>query len=93
MWESVCEDGPEQVLRTKFQRGKDILVAGSPLWEAAQQCNQDYHWGELALYLPAIQKYKISSYPVVKWLENTNILLILGLLTAWNNDSNKTVRL
>lgn len=66
MLESICEDGPEQVLQTKFQQGKDILVAGSPLLQAVQQHNQDYHWGELALYLPAMQMYSISSYPVLK---------------------------
>lgn len=43
MLESVYEDGPEQVLQTKFQQGKDILVAGSLLLWAVQQCNQDYH--------------------------------------------------
>lgn len=43
MLESVYEDGPEQVLQTKFQQGKDILVAGSLLLWAVQQRNQDYH--------------------------------------------------
>lgn len=60
MLESVYEDGPEQVLQTKFQQGKDILVAGSLLLWAVQQRNQDYHWEELALYLPTMQMYSIS---------------------------------
>jgi len=73
MLESVCEDGREQVLQTKIQQGKDILVAGSPLLQAVQQHNRDYRWEELALCLPAEQTYSISSYLALKWLENTEI--------------------
>lgn len=61
MLESICEDGPTKVLQTSFQQEKDILVAGNLLLQAVQQHNQDYHWVELALYLPAMQTYGISS--------------------------------
>lgn len=73
MLESLREVGPEQVLKAEFQWGKDILVAWSLLLQPVQQHNQDYHWKELDLYLPAIQIYSITSYLVPKYLENAEM--------------------
>lgn len=73
MLESLCEDRPQQVMKAKLQWGKDIFVAWNLLWQAVQQHNQGCHWEELALCLPATQIYSISSYPVLKRLENTEI--------------------
>lgn len=86
MTESLCEVGPETVLKEELQWGKDILVAWSPLLQPVQQHNQDYHWKELDLYLPATQIYSITSYLVLKYLENAEMFqCFFWLLTALNS--------